>query len=449
MEKQKRGYNLFTAIAMIVGIVIGSGIFFKADNMLVSTNGNVGLAVIIFCIAAFSIVFGSLTFSQFASLTDKPGGLITYANEFVGKRFACGLGWFQMYIYYPTLAIVLSWVVGIYTGVVFGWDLSLMGQIGIGLVWYVICFGYNMVSARFGGIFQEASMIIKLIPLFAIAIAGIIFGHPLEAIMNPSSEAIEATKTLAWISAIGPVAFSFDGWIISTAVAHEVKDAKKNMPRALIAAPLFVLVAYLLYFLGICGYVGPEKVMELGDASVSLLATQLFGSGFAAAIMIFVVISVMGTANGIILGFIRIPYSLGLRNMIPGSNFVKQLHPKTNMPFNSAVYCFIIGLVWWGIHFVTQKYSILPNSDISEIAIVMNYLLYVFLYYKAFELWRSGKIKGIASGIIYPLLATVGSLFILIGGLQNPIAKYFVIFCFIVVAGGLVYGKNAKEDDVI
>ena len=85
MEQQRREYGLFTTIAMIVGIVIGSGIFFKSDDMLGYTNGNVGLAVLVFCIAAFTIVFGCLTFSQLAALTDKPGGVITYANEFIGQ----------------------------------------------------------------------------------------------------------------------------------------------------------------------------------------------------------------------------------------------------------------------------------------------------------------------------------------------------------------------------
>ncbi|WP_027399473.1 APC family permease [Anaerovorax odorimutans] len=444
MERQKRGYSLFTAIAMIVGIVIGSGIFFKADNMLVATNGNVGLAVIMFCIAAFSIVFGSLTFSQFASLTDKPGGIITYANEFVGKRFACALGWFQTYVYYPTLTIVLSWVVGIYTGVMFGWDLSLAGQIYIGFIWYIICFGYNMISAKLAGIFQEIAMLIKLIPLIGIAVSGIMFGDPVGAIMNPTPEAIEATKNLAWISAIGPVAFSFDGWIISTAVAHEVKNAKRNMPRALIAAPLFVLAVYILYFVGICGYIGPEKVMELEDASVSLLADKLFGTGFAAMIMVFIVISVMGTTNGIILGYIRVPYSLGIRNMIPGSRFVSRVNHNTNVPFNSACYCFVIGVIWWVIHFITQKYGFLPNSDISEIAIVMNYLLYIVLYYAAYKMWRIGRIRGVGAGFVYPLLATVGSLTILFGGLQNPNFFAYIAISLIVIIVGFFYGSNAR-----
>ncbi len=163
---------------MIVGIVIGSGIFFKSDDMLGYTNGNVGLAVLVFCIAAFTIVFGCLSFSQLAALTDKPGGVITYANEFVGKRWASMFGWFQVFIYYPTLTVLISWVVGIYVSLTMGWEMDFWRFCVIGLIWFFICFGYNILSAKIGGIFQEASVIIKLIPLFAIAIGGLVLGIP-------------------------------------------------------------------------------------------------------------------------------------------------------------------------------------------------------------------------------------------------------------------------------
>ncbi len=75
MNQQK--YSLFTTIAMIVGIVIGSGIFFKSDNVLIYTNGNILLGILVFVIAAFSIIFGSLSVSELASRTDEAGGIIT------------------------------------------------------------------------------------------------------------------------------------------------------------------------------------------------------------------------------------------------------------------------------------------------------------------------------------------------------------------------------------
>lgn len=446
MEVQKREYGLFTAVAMIVGIVIGSGIFFKSDDMLVYTNGNVGLAVVVFCIAAFTIVFGCLSISQLAALTDKPGGVIAYANEFMGKRWAGLFGWFQVFVYYPTLTVVLCWVVGIYTGLTMGWNLTFGGMVGVGLVWFFVCFAYNIFSAKIGGIFQDMAVVIKLIPLFAIAIGGLVFGDPIAAIQHPSMEAIEATKTLGWVAAIGPIAFSFDGWIISTAVAHEVKDSKRNMPRALVAAPLLILAAYLMYFLGICGYLGPEQVMKMGDTAVASAATNLFGATFASIIYIFVTISVMGTANGIILGYIRLPYSLALRNALPGSKSLSKLNHKLNMPVNSAFFAMAVSCVWWAIHYLQNKYALLINGDIAEIAISVSYLLYIFLYYQVFRLWRKGKIKGIFNGLIFPAFASIGSLFVLFGGLSNPQFIIFVVICLIFIIGGYLYGKNSYDD---
>ena len=69
-------YGLFTAITMIVGICIGSGIFFKSDNVLIATNGSIALGVLSFYLAAISIIFGCLTIGELASRTDKVGGLI-------------------------------------------------------------------------------------------------------------------------------------------------------------------------------------------------------------------------------------------------------------------------------------------------------------------------------------------------------------------------------------
>ncbi len=446
MEQQRREYGLFTTIAMIVGIVIGSGIFFKSDDMLGYTNGNVGLAVFVFCIAAFTIVFGCLTFSQLAALTDKPGGVITYANEFLGKRWASLFGWFQVFVYYPTLTVLLSWVVGIYVGLTMGWDLTFAGMVGVGLIWFFVCFLYNIFSAKIGGLFQEITVIIKLIPLFAIAIGGLIFGDPIAAIQNPSPEAMEATRTLGWAAAIGPIAFSFDGWVISTAIAHEVRDSKRNVPKALVAAPIFVLAAYLMYFLGVTGYLGVDQVMELGDTAVAVAATNLLGPTFAGIIYVFVTISVMGTANGIILGYIRLPYSLALRNAIPGSASLRKINKNLNMPVNSAIFAMVISGVWWVIHYLQNKYNLLINGDIAEIAIAMSYVLYIILYYQVFRLWQKGVIKSVKCGVVFPIFATLGSLFVLVGGLANPQFIIFVLICLVSIIGGYLYGRNAYND---
>ena len=244
---QENRYGLPTAIAMIIGIVIGSGIFFKSDNILIATNGSIGLGVLVFIIAAFGIIFGSLSIAELASRNSEVGGVISYAEYSLNKSFACAFGWFHTFLYYPTIIAVVSWVTGIYGCMLFGVEESLEIQILIGTIIMALTFLFNIVSFKLSGLFQNAATIIKLIPLIIIAIIGLIFGDP-QYITGEHTKIFAQT---GWISAIAPIAFSFDGWIVSTSIGHEIKDSRKNLPKALVIAPIFILIIYILYFVGI------------------------------------------------------------------------------------------------------------------------------------------------------------------------------------------------------
>ena len=114
MTESSPTYRLPTAIAMIVGICIGSGIFFKSDNILIATGGNVPLGILVFLLGAVGIIFGGLSIGQLAARTAQPGGLIAYAAEFVGPGFTGGVGWFQVFFYFPTLVAAVSRAAGHY-----------------------------------------------------------------------------------------------------------------------------------------------------------------------------------------------------------------------------------------------------------------------------------------------------------------------------------------------
>ena len=90
----KANYGLGTAITMIIGIVIGSGIFFKSDNILAFTGGSVPLGILVFCIGAFGIIFGCLTLSELSMRTEKNGGVVGYYEDFISKKLAAAFGWF-------------------------------------------------------------------------------------------------------------------------------------------------------------------------------------------------------------------------------------------------------------------------------------------------------------------------------------------------------------------
>lgn len=438
----KRRYGLFTAITMIIGIVIGSGIFFKADNVLGYTNGSVLLGIVVFIIAAIAIVFGCLTISQLANLTDKPGGLIAYTEEFVGIGTSCAFGWFQIFLYLPTLAAVVAWVTGIYISQLFGIDYKLETTVLIGSICLSALFLINTFSAKLGGYFQNTAMIIKMLPLIIIAVAGFIYGNPGDLAIQDLKGYAGASSDWGWIAAFAPIAFSFDGWIVSTTICHEIKNSKRNLPLALTISPLIILFAYVFYFVGISSLIGPDRILKQGDASVFTAANFLFGRAGAKVILIFVIISVLGTVNGITLGFIRMPYSMALRNMIPASSYFKTENEQLGkMPTHSAVFAYFLSLFWMVIHYITQKYQM--RGDVSEIAIGVSYLNYIILYIAVMRLTKMGTIKGKRKGYLIPVLAIIGSLVILSGSVTHPLFGYYFLICFmIILSGGLYYQRN-------
>lgn len=444
---QKRNYGLFTAITMIAGIVIGSGIFFKADDILTYAGGNVIIGIIIFCVAAIAIIFGSLSVSLLATRTDKPGGLVSYAEDFVGMGTATVFGWFETFLYLPTLAAVVAWASGIYVSQLMGYeDFSVGRNTVIAVIALTLFYFFNILSAKLGGLFQNASMIIKLIPLVLVAVLGLAFGNPAESISLSSQTFSSSFKTLGWIAAFGPVAFSFDGWIVSTSICHEIKNSKRNLPIALSVAPIAVLIVYLLYFVGITSYLGADTVLAQGDSSIYIAAERLFGDWGAKVTLVAVVISILGTVNGVVLGLIRLPYSLALRNMIPFSDVFKKENKKLGgMPVNSALLIYALTVFYLLIHYVITENGIFGNHDISEISICILYLLYIILYVAVIRLCRKGEIKNKLLGYVVPVLAIIGSLIIFSGAVTSGIFLLYVAICGVFILGSYLYYRKHKD----
>ncbi len=440
----KKNYGLFTAITMITGVVIGSGIFFKSDDILTYTNGNMLLGVLVFVIAAIAIIFGCLTISQLATRTDKPGGIIAYAQEFVNIKVASAFGWFQTFLYLPTLTAVIGWVAGLYFCQLFNipGSVGIYSLLGIGFT-LVLCV-LNLASAKLGGMFQNAAMLIKLVPLLLIGIAGFIFGNP-GTIAQSDLETIRTTSVgTAWFAAFAPIAFSFDGWIVATSISNEIKNSKRNLPIALICAPIVILLAYITYFLGVSSLIGPDEVIRLGDNSVNEAFRQLIGDTGSKVLLVFIVISVLGTLNGLIIGLVRMPYSLAIRNMIFSPKILgKESKTFGGMPINSAIFGLALTLIWSLIHYLTMKAGM--QGDVSEISICVSYLNYCVLYIVVMRLAKRGEIKNKFMGFVVPILAIFGSFVILLGSISHPYFPIYLIICLSIMFVGYIYGRNAKK----
>lgn len=436
MNSNTKHYGLGTAISMIVGILIGSGIFFKADDILGFTGGNVGLSVLVFCIGAFCVIFGNITLSQLAARSDRRGGVLAYFEEFISEPAAAGFGWFQIFAYYPSISVVVSWVAGIYTTMLFGLNQTLELQTLIALGYLIFFFTLNYFSLKLGGRFQNISTIMKLIPLIGIGLIGIFWKAPVPV---TSETLVVPLSQVGWgfLAALPATAFSFDGWVVATSITHEVKNAKRNMPIALTIGPLLVLVVYLAYFLGMVAIVGPEYILDHRDNTIYEIGQILFGEQGGSLILSFILIAVLGVVNGLVLGVLRMPQAMALKGMLPKSERIKIINEKTQLSPSAAKLSILVSLSWMLIHYLTQKFGFLSGGDISEIAIVFSYITYISLYLKVFKLSKNK---------VVPLLGIIGSLIIVGGGIiSNPtFVPLFLLACSIIFYCGYAYMKKTQ-----
>ena len=175
MEKR---YTLPVAIALVVGTVIGSGVFFKAEAVLTKTGGNLSVGILAFIIMGVVMIISACTFGVVAQSHEGVEGLVGYAAASCGKTYGYYVGWFMAVIYYPSLVSVLSWLPARYFGVLMGWEDAVVGGRTMMLagVFMVVTYTMNALAPKLAGKFAIATTIIKLIPLLLMAVVGTIVG---------------------------------------------------------------------------------------------------------------------------------------------------------------------------------------------------------------------------------------------------------------------------------
>lgn len=452
--QQKRKFGFFTTIAMIAGVVIGSGIFFKTDDILSAVGGNLVLSSLGWILGAIGIIFGGLTVAQYAKKEDTVGGIITYSEMAWGKTMGYLAGWFQVMFYYPALVAIVAWVAASYILVLFGapgpfssGEFTLFSWL-LTVLLMVVFFVFNSFATIYAGKFQSFSLIVKVSALLILAFLGLVFGNPVTALTNATAGSSMGGLFIALIS----VAFAYDGWLVAPSIAHEIKDPKRNLPLALAIAPIIIMLIYLGYTIGISSLLGVDQVIGLGNAAVGEVATLFFGSIGPKIVFTAVVISILGTFNGLILGYIRLPYALAVREDIFMSEKLRVIDKKFDIPLTSALLSFVISFIWLIFHYmstsgvVTHGIMLFKGLEIDGLPIVLTYVFYVTLYIGVMVRKKKDNLSFI-NGIVFPTLATVGALLVIYGGLTAPKFNVYLAISLVgILAGLLVRPKHTKKE---
>ncbi len=466
MEKLKRKYGLATAICMVVGTVIGSGVFFKAQNVLTATGGNMPLGIAAWVITGLIMIICSAQFAVMATRYEKVSGVVDYAEATCGKSYGYYLAWFMVNIYYPGMTSVLAWASARYFGVLFGWDMSSTNVLVVSAFFLILSYAMNALSPKLAGKFQVSATVIKLIPICLMAVVGTIVGL-LNGTLTGNfttvvSQAVGGTSG-GLFAAIVATVFAYEGWIVATSINAELKNPKKNLPLALIIGSFIVVLAYVLYYIGVAGGATNEVLIKEGATTAF---TNIFGGIGGAILNICIVISCLGTLNGLMVGATRGMYAISARNLGPAPKMFGQVDKATNMTTNSSIWGLFICAAWlvyfYGANIVTwgdnpKGWFGLFNFDSSELPIVTIYALYIPM----FIMWMiKEKELRFVKRFLLPIVASLACAFMVFaavyahgitpylrakesGTFSLPVLFYLILFAIIMVIGAIL--KNPKK----
>ena len=423
-QKMEKRYGLPTAICMVVGIVIGSGIFFKTEAVLAATGGNVLSGVLSLLIMGVIMLFCAFAFSILAQKYEKVNGLLDYAEAVCGPKYAYYLGWFMTFIYTPGITSVLCWVSARYFGELVGFGVTSGETMVLAALFLMVDVFINAISPKLAGKLQISTTVIKLIPLILMAIVGTAFGLSSGQLVNNFNMEVSSDVSFfgGMMSSVVALAFAFEGWILATSINAELKNAKKTLPLALILGGFVIVAVFVCYYMGICGAISVEELMASGSTQAF---KNLFGNAFGTFLSVFVVISCMGTANGLMMANSRNMYSLAVRGNGPKPSLFARVDEDTNMPINSTFVGALIVMVWlvyfYGANLSSTNWFGLFSFDSSELVIVALYLMYIPIFVKMYQHKEDGFIKR----YVVPTLAILSSLFLVgCAVYSHGIAKY-------------------------
>ena len=465
-NQMQRKYGLFTAICMVVGIVIGSGVFFKAQDILKKTGGDMPMGVIAWVIGGAIMLACLLAFAFMGQKYEKVNGVVDYAEATVGKDYGYMMGWFITTIYFPAMTSVLAWITARYT-LVFLTSVGMPLGAGsnpvtgpecmiLALFFMAISYAVNALSPKLAGKVQTSTTVIKLIPLGLMMVVGVGYGLIKGTLADNfvATTVVEGVSSSPLFAAVCATAFAYEGWIIATSINSELKDSKKNLPKALVIGGIVIAAVYIFYYIGVAGGATNAQLIEEG-AQIAFL--NIFGNVFGKILNLFIAVSCFGTLNGLMLGTSRGMYSVAARGRGPAPKMFGKVDECTDMPSNSCVFALAISAAWLVYFYFANLWAGDVNGqsvswagkpfafDSSELPVITIYLMYIPIFIQ----WiRKEKEESLVRRFIMPILAIIGSVFMVVAGVfshRMGCLWYIIVYAAVMLLGWVLDAPNRKK----
>jgi APA family basic amino acid/polyamine antiporter len=437
----KRVLGPFTAILMVSGNMIGTGIFKKVVPMA-QTGMSENLILLAWMVAGLIVLFGAFTFAGLSKLTTESGGNYEYLRVSFGNFISFLDGWGLFIIFgsgsIAAIAFIFSQSVNSLIAIpnpfqhwshisiahsIYPFDSS--GIKLFSVITVILLTWFNVRGIQNSATLNTIVTSGKILGILFLILVGLILVSPSPADVPASASSVHHTTSLAvFMAAMLSAFWAYDGFTNVTAIAGEIKNPKRNIPIAITTAVTMVVILYVLINYAFMKAMPLEQLAALGENKIAAteIAAKLLGSGGAMLISIVIMLSSFGTLNIIILFYSRVYFRMAQEGMF--FRGAAKIHPVYRTPGNALWY----SMIWSCILILSGTFDVLTNMVIfTGFAFYMLTAVGLIIFKRRKLI--TGKIPGYPlAPILFILFTTIFLIGVLIGNPTQSLAGTALLF---------------------
>jgi amino acid transporter len=352
-ERLTRRLGLWSAVAVLVGSTIGSGIF-RTPASVAQRIDDVPLFLLAWVVGAVVVLCGALTYSELAAAFPRSGGVYVFVRESFGKLPAFLFTWAELWVIRPGAYGAIGITASAYTLRTLGLDpATIVASLGpleiraeqlLGAGYILLVGTVNYFGIHRGAILQNLSTVFKVGALALLVVLGFALGSRSAALPEGGIFAQRAAVGLSpFLLAMVAILWAYDGWADLAFVGGEVRDPQRNLPRALLLGTATVVVLYLganLVYL----FLIPIQQMKQAELVAADVAQLVIGPAGVVVVSAAIAVSTFGTLNGSMMTAPRIFFAAAEDGLLP--SVIARVDPRTHSPTAAVVLMTVMGIIF-------------------------------------------------------------------------------------------------------
>jgi amino acid transporter len=354
-ERLTRRLGLWSAVAVLVGSTIGSGIF-RTPATVAQRVDDVPLFLLAWVLGGAVALCGALTYAELAAMYPRSGGIYVFIREAFGPLPAFLFGWAELLIIRPGAYGAISITASAYALRTFGFDpaaavggLPVRGDQLLGAGFILVVAAVNYGGIRNGALLQNLSTVFKVAALAALVLLGFAAGQGMG--FGPMLGQRAMVTASPFLLAMVSILWAYDGWGDLAFVGGEVRDPERTLPRALVIGTTVVVVLYLAANL-VYLYLIPMAAMKQAELVAADVAARVIGPVGIVLVSAAVAVSTFGTLNGSMMTAPRIFFAMADDGLFPRA--VARVDPVTGAPTGAILLAASLGVVFVLIRTFTE-----------------------------------------------------------------------------------------------